>query len=1210
MAWYRPFSRCLVSFKKANHEVAVNFFGNVALTMCVHLTYSLSLFFLRLPFYDNNTMLDEILVNASDNRLRNPKSCSRIDVILDPGCAKIGRPPLIRVFNDGPGIPIAIHETEQLYVPEMLFGHLMTGSNFDDSQKRITGGRHGYGAKLANIFSKSFTVETADSRRRLLYRQTWTDNMTTSLPPEIVSLQKDSVSNGSSAIMDSDYTCISFPDVARLTGVPSTTTIPPQDYAVMCRRVVDIAGCAATTGGGGGGAPLKVTLNGRDVSQASFADYIQMFRSNSSSSTSDSADTETTEPTSLPICFQTINPRWTVGVGLSESGSFEHVSFVNGMSSSRGGSHVNAIVNQVTKRIQERIEKVDSQLGKLVSPSLIRRHLFVAVDALIENPTFDSQMKEYLTSAPKSFGSEYTLSGKFLTSLVKSQDDGGPGIVEELLRVAQGRQQASLLQAVGAGGKQSRRQLLSIPKLEDAHNAGTDRGSSGCTLILTEGDSAKALAVAGLEVVGRERYGVFPLRGKFLNVRIASVKQLVQNAEVKALCSILGLDFDKEYDTVAERNELRYGHVMLMCDQDTDGSHIKGLVINFFRHFWPKLLKPPIDEPPETVASANNVKSSNTFLSSFVTPLLKASNKGTKEVHSFYSMAEYNAWKQSMDIDALKKWKIKYYKGLGTSTPAEAKEYFVAFDHHVRPFSWNSDLDGELLDMAFDKDRAADRREWILNEFDETSTIVVDSDNGNLVSYEDFINKEMIHFSHGDNIRSIPSVVDGFKPSQRKVLYACFKRNLTSEVKVAQLSGYCAEHTAYHHGEASLQSTIVGMAQDFVGSNNINLLVPSGQFGTRLTGGADAASPRYIFTYLSPIARYLYPEVDDVLLNYREDDGQQIEPEFFCPIIPLLLVNGTQGIGTGWSTFIPPHDPRDVLDYIRAKVDNAEELPSIRPFARGFNGRIESKESGGHMTFGRATKKTKQSILIDELPLRCWTDKYKGVLLRMRDKGLISGFVENHTTSSVSFTVSLKAAQLIRMERAGLENAFQLGASLPTTNMHAMDTNQQIQKYNTPEQIADAFFPTRLALYFDRKSVLEAEYNHAAAVRKNKSRFVQAVVAGEIDLASGRQSRTEIVSSLKKLGFATDTELKAIKNDNALWKRRKSEEQTDTAAKEASLLSEFDYLMNMPISSLTHERIRELEMEASKKEKESSDIRKTTPHDLWRDDLEKLAKLL
>jgi len=229
----------------------------------------------------------------------------------------------------------------------------------------------------------------------------------------------------------------------------------------------------------------------------------------------------------------------------------------------------------------------------------------------------------------------------------------------------------------------------------------------------------------------------------------------------------------------------------------TDGSHIKGLVINFFRHFWPKLLQPPVDQPPEVSAKKPP------FLSSFITPLLKATRKGGKnEKISFFSMAEYQAWRDSLDHEESKKWKVKYYKGLGTSTPAEAKEYFSNFGNHMRPFHWNSDVDGTLLDMVFDKARASDRRRWILDEYKATAHV-----SGNSVSFEDFLNKEMIHFSHADNIRSIPSFIDGLKPSQRKVLYACFKRKLNDEMKVAQLTGYCAEHTAYHHGEASLQST-------------------------------------------------------------------------------------------------------------------------------------------------------------------------------------------------------------------------------------------------------------------------------------------------------------------------------------------------------------------------------------------------------------------
>lgn len=174
---------------------------------------------------------------------------------------------------------------------------------------------------------------------------------------------------------------------------------------------------------------------------------------------------------------------------------------------------------------------------------------------------------------------------------------------------------------------------------------------------------------------------------------------------------------------------------------------------------------------------------------------------------SFFTAAEFSAWRASIESKELKKWQIKYYKGLGTNTAEEAKEYFSRFSKHIRPFHWNSKADGEQLDMVFDKKRAQHRREWLLSGFNGEDDVSIYHDDNSFVSYEDFVNKELIQFSNASNIRSIPSLVDGLKPSQRKVLYACFKRNLKTEIKVAQLAGYCAEHTSYHHGEASLQST-------------------------------------------------------------------------------------------------------------------------------------------------------------------------------------------------------------------------------------------------------------------------------------------------------------------------------------------------------------------------------------------------------------------
>ena len=490
-------------------------------------------------------IFDEILVNASDNRLRHPKSCTRIDVTIDPGSSDDDnfRPPYIRVVNNGKSIPVQIHKKEKMYVPEMLFGHLLTGSNFDDTQKRITGGRHGFGAKLANIFSCEFTVEILDSKHGKRYRQTWRNNMTETSAPEIEEVTKG-------VDYRNDYTSVSFvPDVARLTGRSksegpggtASTSMAMEDYAAMCRRAVDVAGCLPG---------LTVTLNGVNVSQPSFADYCQLYRS---------SDT--------PVQFEKLNARWTVGVGLSETSTFETISFVNGMATTRGGTHVDVIVQQITKKLKSHIEMLEPELAPYISEAIIRRHLFVCCNALIENPSFDSQMKEYLTSSPELFGSNYKLGKAFFLNLLKSKGDGGPGIVQEIIGYARERQQANLVKKVG-GSNKTKRQVLAIPKLDDAHEAGTPSGS-GCTIILTEGDSAKALAIAGLEVVGRERFGVFPLRGKFLNVRHASVAQLKTNAEVKALCAIIGLDFSKKYKTTHERQKLRYGRVLLMTDQDT-----------------------------------------------------------------------------------------------------------------------------------------------------------------------------------------------------------------------------------------------------------------------------------------------------------------------------------------------------------------------------------------------------------------------------------------------------------------------------------------------------------------------------------------------------------------------------------------------------------------------------------------------------------------
>ena len=327
-------------------------------------------------------------------------------------------------------------------------------------------------------------------------------------------------------------------------------------------------------------------------------------------------------------------------------------------------------------------------------------------------------------------------------------------------------------------------------------------------------------------------------------------------------------------------------------------------MINFIDHFWPSLLGIP------------------NFLVEFITPIVKATRN--KQEITFYTIPEYEAWKANNEDG--KGWTIKYYKGLGTSTAADAKKYFGNMREHLKPFRPCDAEDRTLVDLAFAKKRADERKDWLKSY--EPGTHL--NHKQAVIPISEFINKELILFSMADNVRSIPSVVDGLKPGHRKIMFSCFKRNLKGEIKVAQLAGYVSEHSAYHHGEQSLAATIVGLAQTFVGSNNTNLLEPIGQFGTRLQGGKDAASPRYIFTSLSPFARALFRPEDEALLKYLNDDGQSIEPEWYIPILPLVLVNGCEGIGTGWSTSIPNHNPLDIISNIRGMM-RGEAMPTDAP---------------------------------------------------------------------------------------------------------------------------------------------------------------------------------------------------------------------------------------------------------------------------------------
>jgi DNA topoisomerase-2 len=615
---------------------------------------------------------------------------------------------------------------------------------------------------------------------------------------------------------------------------------------------------------------------------------------------------------------------------------------------------------------------------------------------------------------------------------------------------------ADKMMAKSDGNKRSR---ISNAKLVDANLAGTKRGYE-CTLILTEGDSAKGLAVSGRAILDPDRIGVFPLRGKMLNVRDASVDQITKNQEIQNIKQFLGLKHKQTYDNA---KSLRYGHLMVMADQDHDGSHIKGLLVNFLQVQFPSLLQIP------------------GFLQQFITPVVKvwqgSDPRKPKKLKTFFNLPQYEEWK-TQHANELSRWESKYLKGLGSSSNEDAQVYFTNLDQHLKEFSTMQPSEEDLLELAFSKKKADARKEWLGNFIPGTFL----DHTSKSITYSNFVNRELILFSVADNIRSIPSVIDGLKPGQRKVLYASFKRNLIRDQKVIELAGYVSEKTAYHHGDVSLQQTIIGLAQTFVGSNNVNYLEPSGNFGSRLAGGSDAASPRYIHTRLSPFARKIFSSLDEPNLKHQFDDGKMIEPETFSPIIPMILVNGADGIGTGWSTSIPNYSPVDIVNNIKRRMgrlggrqDEAMFVP-MQPWFRGWKGTVEAADAhhrfkcNGVMNWNGSPT---SEVVVTELPIRMWTDDFKAkledVISGTKGPAFVKDYKEFNDHKTVHFVIQLDEKNAKGIDEESLREKLKLNKQLATSNMVAFDAYGRIKKYDNVETTMEEYYVSRLEMYSRRK---------------------------------------------------------------------------------------------------------------------------------------------
>lgn len=1037
----------------------------------------------------------EALSNAIDNFYRsNDTKMTKIMIELD---SETG---LTSIYNDGNYIPIRIHEKENIYVPELIFGHLLSSSNYDDSQNRQTSGRNGLGIKLLNVFSSEFEIECNDPELQLNYKQKWRNHMKECEKPKI---KKKKLDKGSIKVSW-------IPDFS-LFGLTKYT----KNHILLYKKyVVDAAMITK----------IPVYWNKEKIYLKNFLSYVKLYFPKDKEIKYIDGIIEGDDKNQFKIEYV-----------ISESFlPFSILSFVNGIKTNDGGVHCDKFTSELYKILCKKLSKFQ------IIPKEIKQYFNIFLNVSVINPEFSSQSKTKMISCANTINCNFP--AKVYNNIMKWN------FIKEIENLKKAKELINLKKS------EKKRGFKKIDGLDQANFAGTKK-SKDCTLILTEGLSAKTYATLGITKgfegkQGRNYFGIYPLRGKLLNVRNCNLQSISNNKEISDIIQSMNLKFNTDYTDEKNYSSLSYGKICIVTDADEDGHHICSLILNMFHKLFPSLLLR--NEP---------------FFSIMMTPVAKITHN--KKITSYYNDYEYQiALKELNDKKA--KFEVKYYKGLGTSSNAEI---LSSFGEKVVNFI-NNDHTNAYMDKIFHKNCSSERKKWLL-EYDPSEYITPQT----IYPIDTYFDQELIKYSLEDCKRSIPNLYDGLKVSQRKILYSVFKKGLKytgKSMKVAQLAGYCAENSNYHHGEQCLYETIIKMTHNFPGSNNIPYFEKDGQFGSRSYGGKDAANARYIFTKLAPLTRIIFPQDDDVLLNYTLDDGDTVQPDFYIPIIPTSLLNGcTAGIGTGWSCYLPCFSFTDLLNIIKEYLHHFNETGlildskfNIEPSYYGYKGNIEKIDDTKFRTTGildTFVKNNKTFYEVKELPIGVWTDKFKEDLEVLQEQKKIKNLKNYSNTDEIHFVFENNSS-LITKENLKLTN------TLNMTNMVLFEENEKITKFDDIFSIFNIYFEKRLDLYQKRIDFKLKALRKELKILENKSRFILIIINKEIDIIN--MSNDDLNNYFSQNNFFND--------------------------------SGFEYLLSMSIKDLTKTKFESLCHKIELIKKDIHTFKNTTSSQLWLNDLEYL----
>ena len=1051
----------------------------------------------------------EALSNAIDNVERSRKTktpCTKIKISINSVTGETS------IWNDGDIVPIEKDAEQDCYNHSMIFGQLLTGSNYEDEEERVVSGRNGLGIKLTNVFSTKFTVKGFDPKAKKTLSQTWTRNMRDTSGPEII--KETNCKLG--------YTEVSWtPDFEHFALNKGYT----EDIIRLYSRYIIDASMLSK---------VEVYFNDELIPVKTLTQYSALY------------DTPTDE--SLLIKIKDAE------VLITPAKEYQAISFVNGVYTRLGGQHVDSWAEALFRPI---VDKFNGKSAKSKTPKInitdVRQFFRLFVVSTVVRPEFDGQDKNKLESPAV----EAVVKKTHIAEICKWS------IMDNIEQIIMAKEMV-VLKKIEKVSKKTK-----IEGYDRANKSGT-KDSIHCTLFITEGLSAKTYVVAGIEEglygrSGRDWNGILPVRGKLLNVRDKPVATISANKVICSLIHALELKLGVDYKDESNFKKLAYGRICLVTDSDTDGIHIENLLLNFFHSLYITLLER--DQP---------------FIVSMKTPIARVIKKTGDLL--FYDERRFHNFLG----EQTSKLNVKYYKGLGTT---KAEDVPDTFGLKMVEFV-NDDQSLASMVKAFHKKSADARKIWLENYNPDAYTFSLD-DQGKTTSMSitNFINGELIKFSHADCARSIPNGIDGLKESQRKILYAVKKRNLkysAKSLKVAQLAGYTAEHSDYHHGENNLLETIIGMAQEFPGSNNIPLLYRDGMFGTRLSMGQDAASGRYIFTKMDALTELIFREEDEPILKYvRDDGGNFIEPEYYVPIIPMILINGCEGIGTGWSSKVPSFNPLEIVEAIKIWLENDGEVliqdpddptnivsmfPEFTPWYRGFIGEIEKNAENRFVSYGIVEEGKKGTIEVKELPVSMATEKFAEFCEDLKADKKIKSVSNYSSTKSVHFVITEDKDNF----QCDLDT-LKLHSYLYTSNMVMFNEKIQIKKHDTVDSILDTFCAVRFGYYEKRKrhqlDALEKEIRYLG----NKERFVSEVVSKTISIMNEEES--EIIETLTARGFDQDPK----KNEGE---------------------GGYDYLLRMQVRTFTSDKIKQLNNDIASLKEKLEGLRAKSEKDIWIEELD------